>query len=113
MLLIDKYHIKNKEDIIFNEDIYIKLFNNKYNDLPNLLINGPPGCGKHTLINLLLKDIYGEDNMRIQTKTIVEFAYNPNPAFAKEFNSIPICSNANESTSPVNVSPVGQSINVL
>jgi SAM-dependent methyltransferase len=24
-------------------------------------------------------NIYGEDNMRIQTKTIVEFAYNPNP----------------------------------
>jgi hypothetical protein len=24
-------------------------------------------------------NIYGEDNMRIQTKTIVEFAYNPTP----------------------------------
>lgn len=26
--------------------------------MPNLLIHGPPGCGKHTLIKLLLEDIY-------------------------------------------------------
>ena len=29
-----------------------------YNSMPNLMIHGPPGCGKHTLIKLLLEDIY-------------------------------------------------------
>jgi len=29
-----------------------------YNSMPNLLIHGPAGCGKHTLIKLLLEDIY-------------------------------------------------------
>ncbi len=70
MLLIDKYHINNKEDITFHKEIYDKLFNNNYNDLPNLLIHGPPGSGKHTLINLLLKDIYGDDINNIRNEII-------------------------------------------
>lgn len=88
MLLIDKYNIKNKEDIVFNKDIYIKLFNNKYNDLPNLLIHGPPGCGKHTLINLLLKDIYGEDNnIRNEIYEINEYGNNTKEIIIKQSNN--------------------------
>ena len=89
MLLIDKYHIKNKEDIIFHKEIYKKLFNNNYNDLPNLLIHGPPGSGKHTLINLLLKDIYGEDvdNIRNETYQINEYGNNTKEIIIKQSNN--------------------------
>jgi replication factor C subunit 3/5 len=34
-----------------------KIYSN-YESMPNLLIHGPAGCGKHTLIKLLLKDIF-------------------------------------------------------
>jgi replication factor C subunit 3/5 len=36
-----------------------KIYSN-YESMPNLLIHGPPGCGKHTLIKLLLKDIFDD-----------------------------------------------------
>ena len=34
-----------------------KVYRN-YEQMPNLLIHGPPGCGKHTMIKLLLSDIF-------------------------------------------------------
>jgi len=43
---IDRFH-NSKKDIYKN-----------YESMPNLLIHGPPGCGKQTLIKLLLKDIF-------------------------------------------------------
>lgn len=39
-----------------------KIYKN-YESMPNLLIHGPSGCGKHTLIKLLLKDIF-DDTIR-------------------------------------------------
>ena len=74
MFLIDKYKIINPWDVIINENIYLKLLNldslNSWNtksldskiyfkNLPNLFIFGMSGCGKTSLINLLLKRIYG------------------------------------------------------
>jgi replication factor C subunit 3/5 len=45
---IDKFHLSKP-----------KIYKN-YNSMPNLLIHGPAGCGKHTLIKLLLNDIFDE-----------------------------------------------------
>jgi replication factor C subunit 3/5 len=88
MLLIDKYYIKNKEDIIFHNNIYENLLNGKYDELPNILIHGPPGSGKHTFINLLLKDIYGEDinNIRNETYQINEYGNNTKEIDIKQSN---------------------------
>ena len=88
MYLINKYKINSKNDIKFHFNIYNKLLkkdnydkiydflnkddnyekyynklvdheNKDYNDMSNLIIYGPKGSGKKTLINILLKDIYG------------------------------------------------------
>jgi len=57
----------NELSSIINSKSYIDIerFHNtkpkiysKYDLMPNLLINGPAGCGKHTLIKLLLEDIF-------------------------------------------------------
>lgn len=45
---IDKFHLSKP-----------KIYSN-YECMPNLLIHGPSGCGKHTLIKLLLKDIFDD-----------------------------------------------------
>jgi replication factor C subunit 3/5 len=51
--------IKNKSYDQFEKFYYTKskIYSN-YEMMPNLLINGPAGCGKHTLIKLLLTDIF-------------------------------------------------------
>jgi replication factor C subunit 3/5 len=45
---IDRFHLSKP-----------KIYSN-YESMPNLLIHGPPGCGKHTLIKLLLNDIFDD-----------------------------------------------------
>lgn len=63
-----KYNLKKLDFYIKKNKIY-KLLNfkfiknkifNEYKTIPNLLIQGNKGIGKHTLINYLLKDIYGD-----------------------------------------------------
>ena len=85
MFLIDKYRITNLCDILYHNDIYDKLFEKKdyktllnqikdvktikmrdvicgeYNNFPNIFIHGPNGSGKKTLINLILKDMFGDE----------------------------------------------------
>lgn len=65
-LLIDKYAVTDKADLRFTHHklIYDKLIGSQqgnYRNLPNLLIHGPHGSGKKTLIYLLLKELFGND----------------------------------------------------
>jgi replication factor C subunit 3/5 len=90
MFLIDKYRITNIYNILYHKEIYEKLFekkdynllldqisNNKkvkikdvvcgdYNNFPNIFIHGPPSSGKKTLINLILKDMFGDEIYKIK-----------------------------------------------
>jgi len=76
MFLIDKYDIKNPWDILYNQEIYMRMlkldtiysWNNKdlnisdsFNDLPNLLFHGKNGSGKKSLIRMFLKRIFGKN----------------------------------------------------
>jgi replication factor C subunit 3/5 len=63
-----KYDMNELKTIIDNENYSdlskfhlskLKIYDN-YEAMPNLLVHGSPGCGKHTLIKLLLNDIFDE-----------------------------------------------------
>lgn len=59
MLLIDKYTPKTPNDLIFNKDVYDslkKISNNK--SMPHLIFNGPPQCGKKTMIRFFLELLF-------------------------------------------------------
>jgi replication factor C subunit 3/5 len=91
MFLIDKYRITDLYNILYHKEIYDKLFEKKdytslldevptngiplkmkninvgnYNNFPNIFIHGPNGSGKKTLINLILKDMFGDEIFNIK-----------------------------------------------
>ena len=83
MFLIDKYSINDPWDVLFHQDIYKKLLNlnnlnswlddyvehnDHFNTMPNLLIYGNEGCGKCSIINLLLKRLYGKGFKTLNVK---------------------------------------------
>jgi len=81
MLLIDKYNIKDKYDIVFHYDLYNKVIDfdnkdkNKFNSLPNILVYGNKGVGKKSFVKLLLKEMYNENvhNIKKETYSIREY----------------------------------------
>lgn len=76
MFLFDKYKIKpitNKiyynPKLYFNEDIVKDLYIKGHDDeIQNFLFYGNNGCGRHTLVNLLLYYIYGEEIFNIKSQ---------------------------------------------
>lgn len=59
MFLVDKYVPKDESDFIFNRDIVKQFeFISKDSSMPHLLILGPNGSGKKTLIRYLLNQMY-------------------------------------------------------
>lgn len=62
MFLYDKYQVKTSDDVYFHNDIIDTLKEIASDDsLPNIIFYGPTGSGKKTLINILLKLIYGDE----------------------------------------------------
>lgn len=59
--LLEKYAPKCLDDIIGNVNL-VKLFSDyvKRGDFPNMLLTGPTGCGKNSLITLFAKQIMGD-----------------------------------------------------
>jgi replication factor C subunit 2/4 len=61
-LLIDKYRPRNIDNIILNDILKSKITSFLDNNLiPNIIISGPPGTGKTSLILLIAKHIYREN----------------------------------------------------
>lgn len=60
MFLYDKYQVKNLSGAYFHNDIIKQIQKISQDDsMPNIIFYGCEGSGKHTLINLFLKYIYG------------------------------------------------------
>ena len=61
MLFIDKYFPKKASDAYFHKDKLKQLERmSRDNSIPHIIFSGPPGCGKKTIISLLLQMIYDE-----------------------------------------------------
>jgi replication-associated recombination protein RarA len=61
-LLIEKYRPKNIDNIILNDTLKSKISSFLVNNaIPNIIIAGPPGTGKTSLILLIAKHIYKEN----------------------------------------------------
>lgn len=68
-LLIEKYRPKNINNIILNDTLKNKIKSFlQNNSIPNIIISGPPGTGKTSLILLIAKYIY-KDNFK---ETVLE-----------------------------------------
>ena len=70
-LFIEKYKPNNLNEVVHNQElIYLigNILNNKEN-IPNILIYGPDGSGKQTILRLVLKELYGTSiiNSKIET----------------------------------------------
>lgn len=65
-MLYKKYYPKTFDDILSNEKIkeILQIFL-EYNSIKNLIINGPGGCGKSTLMKIFLKELKNKGKYRI------------------------------------------------
>lgn len=71
MFLIQKYFPHKLSDFIFNRDIAEMLYHiSKYDDIPHIILSGPPGAGKKTLANFLLESIYNSSVNTLVTTNI-------------------------------------------
>uniref|UniRef100_A0A914MG60 Replication factor C subunit 2 n=1 Tax=Meloidogyne incognita TaxID=6306 RepID=A0A914MG60_MELIC len=58
---IEKYRPKTLDDVVGNPEIIRRLKEfSKTGNIPNLIISGPPGCGKTTSIWALARDMLGD-----------------------------------------------------
>eukprot|EP01083_Nonionella_stella_P240943 841802_1 len=62
---LEKYRPKLMNDIVGNEETISRLrVIAKHGNMPNLIISGPPGCGKTTSIHCLALELLGENNYK-------------------------------------------------
>lgn len=73
MLLCDKYAPKNINNLTFHQDIISRLLRmSKDNAIPHLILYGPDGSGKKTIVRMLLENIFDKSiNNTIETTYVV------------------------------------------
>lgn len=59
---IEKYKPKKFDELISHKNI-INTIQKNINSLPHLIFFGPPGCGKSTLINIIINNIYKKEDI--------------------------------------------------
>lgn len=80
MFLFEKYRPKNIRDFIFNKNILDQLIHISSNeDIPHIIISGPPGGGKKTLVKFFLEELYDPD-----VNILSKIKYNINGSSAKK-----------------------------
>jgi len=80
MFLFEKYRPKNVKDFIFNKEIFEQLMHMASNeDIPHIIISGPPGGGKKTLAKFFLEALYDTD-----VNILSKIKYNINGASTKK-----------------------------
>ena len=68
MFLFEKYRPKNINEFFFNKEILEQLMHiASYEDIPHVIISGPPNSGKKTLVKFFLESLYDSD-VNILTK---------------------------------------------
>ena len=62
MFLFEKYRPKNARDFLYNKDILEKLmFIASNEDIPHIILSGPAGSGKKSVLKLFLEALYDTD----------------------------------------------------
>lgn len=62
VFLFEKYRPTNVRDLLFNKEIMEQLIHiASHDDIPHIIISGPPGGGKKTLLKFFLEALYDPD----------------------------------------------------
>jgi hypothetical protein len=59
MFLFEKYQVSERSDVRWNKRLFEQYSSRQIN---NMIIVGPPGCGKKSFVAILLRTIYGSSN---------------------------------------------------
>jgi|SRR5579872_722021 len=80
MFLFEKYKPASINEFFFNKDIVDQLIHiSKNDDIPHLIISGPRGGGKKTLVKFFLESVYDKD-----INTLTKIKYNVNGSSTKK-----------------------------
>lgn len=80
MFLFEKYRPQNINEFLFNKPILEQLTHiASYEDIPHIIISGPPGGGKKTLTKFFLEALYDTD-----VNILSKIKYNVNGSSAKK-----------------------------
>ena len=80
MFLFEKYRPKIMQDLLYNKEILKQLVHISTNEnIPHIIISGPPGGGKKTLVKFFLEALFDDD-----VNVLNKIKYNINGSSAKK-----------------------------